>query len=80
MRKPSPASIYGLVGLTALGVAYDSGLFGPSDGLDHSALISISVAPSTGSLSIPMYIANNITGDPVAIYQPFKTIKTQTST
>jgi len=50
------------------------------DGHDHSALISISVAPSTGTLNMPMYVANNVTGDTVTIYQPFETIKTQTST
>ena len=34
-RISSRGSIYGLIGLTAFGVAYDSGLFGPTDGHDH---------------------------------------------
>jgi hypothetical protein len=78
MRKPPyPASIYGLVGLTAFGVAYDAGLFGATDGFDHSALISISVAPSTGTINVPMAIMNNVTGDSVMIHWP-ETIKTVT--
>jgi hypothetical protein len=78
MYKPSHASIFGLVGLTAFGVAYDSGLFGTPDGHDHSAVIAISVAASTGSLAIPMYaVMNNVTGDNVAIYPP-ETINVQT--
>jgi hypothetical protein len=73
----SPASIYGLVGLTAFGVAYDCGLFGAPDGYDHSAVLSM--MPSTGSLAMPMYsVMNNITGDNVVIHQP-EMIKAQTS-
>jgi hypothetical protein len=69
----------GLVGLTAFGVAYDCGLFGTPDGYDHSALIAISVTPSTGTLNVPAYsVVNNVTGAGVAIYQPEK-IKVQTS-
>jgi hypothetical protein len=52
MQKASHASIYGLIGLTGFGVAYDCGLFGIPDGHDHSALISI--ASATGTLGMPM--------------------------
>jgi hypothetical protein len=38
MYKPSRAPIFGLVGLTAFGVAYDSGLFGTPDGFENSPL------------------------------------------
>lgn len=66
MHKPSRAYISGLVGLTAFGVAYDSGLFGTPDGYDHSAMIS--VASSTGTLAWPAYaVLNNVTGEAVTI-------------
>jgi hypothetical protein len=76
-KPPCPVSIYGLVGLTAFGVAYDAGLFGASDGFDHSALISIAVAASTGTLNVPMAIMNNMTGDSIVFHWP-ETIKTVT--
>jgi hypothetical protein len=82
MRKPPcPASIYGPVGLTAFAVAYDAGLFGMPDGFDHSALISISVAASTGTLNVPMAIMNNVTGDSIAIDHPLmnKTVTRSTT-
>ena len=79
MHKASRTSVFGLVGLTAFGVAYDSGLFGAPDGHDHSALILLSIAPSTGTLNVPMYsVMNNVTGDSVVIYHP-ETIKAQSS-
>ena len=80
MHKVSRSSVFGLVGLTAFGVAYDSGLFGTPDGFDHSAVIAISVAPSTGTLNVPMYaVINNTTGEYVAINHPEpETIKART--
>lgn len=66
------ASIWGLIGLTSFGVAYDSGLFGVPDGHDHSAVLS--VAASTGSIasvnSIIAYTPNTITGDDIAMPWP----------
>ena len=66
MRKPSPISIRIAVGLAGFGVAYDSGLFGPTDGRDHSAVFSIPVGVTgTGSTFQPIYAVNNITGDEI---------------
>jgi hypothetical protein len=77
MHKVSRASVYGLVGLTAFGVAYDSGLFGPPDGHDHSALIAIFITPSTGTAISNYSVVDNVTGNSVAIHQP-ETIRLQT--
>ena len=75
----SRAAIYGLVGLTAFGVAYDCGFFGTPDGHDHSAFIAISIAPSTGTVNMPMYsVVDNVTGNAVAIHPP-ETMKMQTT-
>jgi hypothetical protein len=77
MQKASHASIYGLIGLTGFGVAYDCGLFGIPDGHDHSALISI--ASATGTLGMPMYaVLNNVTGEAVTVVRS-ETIKAQNS-
>jgi hypothetical protein len=79
MQKASHASIYGLIGLTGFGVAYDCGLFGTPDGHDHSALISIASASSTGTLGTPMYaVLNNVTGEAVTVARS-ETIKAQNS-
>jgi len=51
MHAPSKFSIYGALSVASLGVAYDSGLFGPADGFDHSAPFMVG-ARSTGSVSI----------------------------
>jgi hypothetical protein len=69
MHKASKASVYSVIGLTALGVGYDSGLFGTPDGHDHSALVSVAV--STGAtVSTITYINNNVTGEDVAVVPP----------
>ena len=68
------ASIFGLLGLTAFGVVYDSGLFGTPDGYDHSAFISI--ASSTGTVAPPApavltyAVLNNVTGEDVTVLPP----------
>ncbi len=65
-------SICSLVGITAFGVTYDSGFFGPPDGHDHSAVISMPV--STGSVAAVTYIINNMTGEDVAMQAPYDAI------
>ena len=71
MHKPSRTAVYGVIGLAGFGVAYDCGLFGPTDGHDHSAIISI--APSTGTVTGPVtavLIAQNVTGEDIAMPLP----------
>jgi hypothetical protein len=66
MHKPSSVLIYGGLGLTAFGVAYDSGWLGRPDGHDHSAIVAIPAATGTVSLSNGVLVAmNNITGDEI---------------
>jgi hypothetical protein len=67
MNKPSRISTYGLIGLAGFGVFYDCGLFGPTDGFDHSIMISM---PSTATIGMPTYaVLNNITGEDVMLVQ-----------
>jgi hypothetical protein len=69
--KTCPLPIYGLIGLTAFGAAYDSGLFGQPDGFVHSAIVSI--AGPTGPVAGPpavVYVQNTVTGDDVALSGP----------
>jgi hypothetical protein len=68
-RVSSRASIYGLIGLTAFGVAYDSGLFGPTDGHDHSAVVSmpLTAGTSTGLSLGSVYVPNAVTGEDVVV-------------
>ncbi len=72
MHNASRASIWGLIGLTSFGVAYDSGLFGVPDGHDHSAVLSI--AGSTGTVAavngVIVYTPNTATGDDIAMPGP----------
>jgi hypothetical protein len=69
VRNLSKPLIYGGVGLTIFGVAYDSGLLGPTDGHDHSVVFSSAtstVSISAGSLVMP----NTVTGDEVVAPLP----------
>lgn len=63
------APVFGLVGLTAFGVAYDAGLLGTPDGHDHSAVVSVATAVSTG-LANTVIVFNNVTGEDVAVVPP----------
>jgi hypothetical protein len=54
--------------LTIFGVAYDSGLLGPTDGHDHSAVVA--VAAWTGTTAVNFYVPNTITGDDIAVTPP----------
>jgi hypothetical protein len=68
MHKPSRISIYGVLGLTAFGVGYDCGLFGPPDGFDHSAVISVPASTTTASMSFGVvYVTQAVTGDDIVI-------------
>jgi hypothetical protein len=70
VHKPSAFLIYGGVGLTSVGVAYDSGFFGPTDGHDHSVVFSVG-ASSTSSLAAGTFtVVSNITGDEVVMPLP----------
>ena len=78
MDKPSRGAVYGVLGLAGFGVLYDCGLFGPPDGHDHSAAISI--APSTGSLTISsgvFFVSQNNTGEDIAVPLPGPSKPTQ---
>jgi hypothetical protein len=72
MHKPSAVLIYGGIGITSFGVAYDSGYLGSTDGQDHSAVFSIpSGVTGTSSDSRTSYtVVNNITGDEVVAPLP----------
>jgi hypothetical protein len=68
MHKPS---IYGIIGLTVFGVAYDSGFFGSQDGYDHSAIVSIPASTGTVTLSNGIvYVTQAVTGEDIAIPPP----------
>jgi hypothetical protein len=70
IHKPSAFFIYGGIGLTSLGVAYDSGLFGAPDGHDHSVVFSVG-ASSTSSVAAGTFtVVSNITGDEVVVELP----------
>jgi hypothetical protein len=78
MHKPSRLATYGVIGLAGFGVGYDCGLFGPRDGHDHSAIISI--APSTGTVTGPypaIFISQNVTGEDIAVPLPTRPKLTQ---
>jgi hypothetical protein len=78
MHAPLRWSVYGLVGLAGFGVAYDSGSFGPPDGFDHSAVVTVTVATSSVTLSGGVLsLTNNITGDGIAVPPPARTKLTQ---
>jgi hypothetical protein len=69
MHKASKGSVFGAVGLAAFGVAYDGGLFGATDGHDHSALVSFAV--STGAtVATIQFVTVNTTGEDVAVISP----------
>src|SRR5271169_1309945 len=71
MHKPSRVAIYGVIGLAGFGVGYDCGLFGPPDGHDHSAIISITT--SSGTITGPItavLIAQNVTGEGITVPMP----------
>jgi hypothetical protein len=67
MRKPTAMLIYGGIGLTSFGVAYDSGFLGTPDGRDHSAVFAPPAATSSVSqiIGAGYSVVNNITGDEV---------------
>jgi hypothetical protein len=72
-NKPSTFLISGGIGLTLFGVAYDSGLFGPTDGSDHSAVFAVPGATGTvspNSFGVTCSVVNNITGDVVGAPLP----------
>jgi hypothetical protein len=82
MRKRSSAVlIYGGIGLTGFGVAYDSGFFGPADGHDHSAVFAVAPGATVTSTSISdgatYVVVNSITG--AAVVAPLPTRKTGTT-
>jgi hypothetical protein len=74
MHRPSAVLIYGGIGLTSFGVAYDSGLLGATDGQDHSALFAVSGATGTISSAsgVTCAVVNNITGDTVVAPLPLR--------
>lgn len=71
MKTPSQPAIYGVVGLAAFGVAYDSGLFGHPDGYDHSAVVTVAATGvSASSIIGAVYISNPIEGSDFRVYTP----------
>jgi hypothetical protein len=66
MHKVSRVSVCGAITVAVLGVGYDSGWFGPTDGHDHSAPVSITMA-STSSVSAVNAVMNNVTGEDVSV-------------
>jgi len=71
--KPSAFLIYGGVGLTAFGVAYDGGLLGPTDGHDHSAVFSASVSATGTNTGATYAVMNFVTGDEIVAMLPRQT-------
>jgi hypothetical protein len=70
MHKPSAVLICGGIGLASVGVAYDGGLFGTTDGHDHSVVFSVA-ATSTSSFAAGTFtVVSNITGDEVVAPLP----------
>jgi hypothetical protein len=70
MQKPSAFLIYGGVGITLVGVAYDGGLFGPTDGQDHSAVFSVPVGATGTVAQVTFTVVNNVTGDEIVAPLP----------
>ena len=71
MHKPSAVLIYGGIGLASFGVACDSGLFGPTDGFDHSAVVTFSGPTGTSSSGIGVVtVQNTIAGDDFHVVNP----------
>lgn len=70
MQKPSRYSIFGAVAIAGFGVTYNSGLFGPTDGNDHSVIVT---AASTGSLGLSngaLTVAETILGSEIPVIPP----------
>jgi hypothetical protein len=65
MHKPSAFLIYGGIGLTSLGVAYDRGFFGAPDGHDRSVLFSVAPTSTSSFAAGTFTVVSNITGDEV---------------
>jgi hypothetical protein len=74
VHKPSSLLIYGGIGLTTFGVAYDSGFFGTPDGHDHSVMFAATTATgSVSSVSISggtLVTVSNVTGDEIVAPLP----------
>jgi hypothetical protein len=59
-----------MIGLAGFGVGYDSGFFGPTDGHDHSAVVT---AASTGSVGLSngiILMSETIMGGEIAVTPP----------
>lgn len=69
MRTSSPV-VCAVVGVTLFGVGYDSELFGPTDGHDYAALISVAASTVSVGPSGVIYVSNNVIGEDVAVIPP----------
>jgi hypothetical protein len=70
MNKQLNLSIYGMIGLAGFGVGYDTGFFGPTDGHDHSAVVTVAGTGSTGLSGGVVLVSDAIMGNDIAVTPP----------